>query len=51
MIYRSHALSARFLLVLLAVCFVLLLLAVLFLGHAHLGGMPVLAQETAAVIN
>jgi hypothetical protein len=51
MIYRSHALSARFLLIILAACCVLLLLAVLFLGHAQLGGMPVLAQESMAVIN
>jgi len=51
MIYRSYALSARFLLVLLAVCFVLLLLVVPLLGHAHLGGVPVLAQDTMAVVN
>jgi len=51
MIYRSPALSARFLLVLLAVCFVLLVLAVLLLLHAHLGGMPVLAGDTMAVVN
>jgi hypothetical protein len=51
MIPLSHALSVRLLLVLLAVCFVLLLLVALLLGHAHLGAMPVLAQETAAVVN
>jgi hypothetical protein len=51
MIHLSHALSARFLLVLLAVCFVLLLLVALLLGHAHLGGMPVLAQEAMTVVN
>ena len=51
MIHLSHALSTRFLLVLLAVGFVLLLLVVLLLGHAHLGAMPVLAQESMAVIN
>ena len=41
MIHLRHALSARF----------LLLLIVLLLGHAHLGGMPVLAQESVAVVN
>jgi len=41
MIPLSTALSARFLFVLLAVCFVLLVLVVLLVGHAHLGGMPV----------
>ena len=51
MIHLSDALSTRFLLVLVAVCFVLLLLVVLLLGHAHLGGMPVLAQDTSAVVN
>ena len=51
MIHLSHALSARFLLVLLAACFVLLVLVVLLLGHAHLGAMPVLAQDTMSVIN
>ena len=51
MIPLSHALSPRFLLVLLAVGFVLLLLVVLLLLHAHLGGIPVLAQETTAVVN
>jgi len=51
MIHLSHALSARFLLIILAVCFVLLLLAFLLLGHAHLGGTPVLAQDTMAVVN
>jgi len=51
MIHLSHALSVRFLPVLLAVCFVLLLLVVLLLGHAHLGAMPVLATDTMAVIN
>jgi hypothetical protein len=51
MIHLSHALSARFLLVLLAVCFVLLLLVALLLGHAHLGGIPVLAQEAMTVVN
>ncbi len=47
----SHALSARFLLVLVAVCFVLLVLVVLLLLHAHLGGMPVLAQDPVSVVN
>jgi len=51
MIHLSHALSARFLLVLLAVCFVLVLLVVLLLGHAHLGGVPVLAQSSMAVVD
>jgi len=51
MTHLSHVLSARLLLVLLAVCFVLLLLVVLLLGHAHLGGMPVLAQDSMAVVN
>jgi len=51
MIHLTTALSARLLLVLLAGGLVLLLLVVLLVGHAHLGGMPVLAQETAAVVN
>jgi hypothetical protein len=51
MTHLSHALSTRLLLVLVAVCFVLLLLVVLLLGHAHLGGMPVPAQESMAFVN
>ena len=51
MIPLSTALSTRFLLVLVAVCFMLLVLVVLLLGHVHLGGMRVLAQESMAVIN
>ena len=51
MIPLSTALAARYLLVLVAVCFVLLVLVVLLLGQAHLGGMPVLSQESVAVIN
>jgi len=51
MIPLSTALSARYLLVLLTVCFVLLVLVVLLLGHAHLGGIPVLAESTMGVIN
>ena len=51
MIPLSTAFSTRYLLVLVAVCFVLLVLVVLLLGHAHLGGMPVLTQENVAVVN
>ena len=51
MVPLSHALSARFLVVLLAVGFVLLLLVILLLGHAHLGAMPVLAQDPVSVVN
>ena len=51
MIHLSSALPARFLLILFAVCFVMLLIAVLLLGHVHLGGMPTLAQESMSVVN
>jgi len=51
MIPLSTALSARFLFLLLTVCFVLLLLVVLLLWHAHLGGIPVLVQDTMAFVN
>ena len=50
MIRLSTALSPRFLLMLLVVL-ALLLMAVVFLGHLHLGGSPILAQSTMAVVN
>ncbi len=51
MIHHSSALPARFVLLLFTVCFVLALLAVLFLGPVHLGGLPTLAQSSMAVVN
>jgi len=51
MIPLSTAFSTRYLLVLVAVCFVLLLRVVLLLWHAHLGGIPVLVQDTMAFVN
>jgi hypothetical protein len=51
MIHLSNALSPRFLLVLFAVLFVLLLITVLFLGYVHQGGIPTLAQSTMAVVD
>ena len=47
----SDALAPRSRLVLLAVLLAVLLLAVLILMHMHLGGMPTLAQSTAAVVD
>ena len=44
----TGVLNPRLLAVLLAV--MLLLLTVLFLVHTHLGGMPVLVQSTAAIL-
>jgi 1,4-dihydroxy-2-naphthoate octaprenyltransferase len=46
----SGALASRYLVILLAVFLVLVLLTVLFLIHAHLGGMPMLAQSTEAIL-
>ena len=46
----SDALASRSLVILLAVLLVLVLLTVLFLVHAHLGGMPMLAQSTEAIV-
>jgi hypothetical protein len=46
----SGALASRSLVILLAVLLVLVLLTVLFLVHAHLGGMPILAQSTEAIL-
>ena len=51
MISLSNTFFTRFLFIFVAVCFVLLLLAALFLGHVHLGEVPVLAQDTMAVVN
>ena len=45
------ALAPRSRLVLLAVLLAFLLLAVLILMHMYLGGMPTLAQSTAAVVD
>ena len=50
MIRLSTALSPRLLLMLLVVL-ALLLMAVVFLGHLHLGGSPILAQSSMAVLN
>ncbi len=44
----SGALASRSLVILLAV--LLVLLTVLLLVHAHLGGMPMLAQSTEAIL-
>ena len=46
----SGVLASRSLVILLAVLLVLVLLTVLVLVHAHLGGMPMLAQSTAALL-
>jgi 1,4-dihydroxy-2-naphthoate octaprenyltransferase len=46
----SGALASRYLVILLSVLLVLVLLTVLFLIHAHLGGMPMLAQSTEAIL-
>ena len=43
------ALAPRYLVILLAV--LLVLLTVLFLVHAHLGGMPMLAQSTESILD
>jgi hypothetical protein len=49
--YLSGTLTSRFLVVLLAVLLVLLLLTVLFLVHAHLGGMRSLVQSTEGILD
>jgi hypothetical protein len=49
--YLSGALTPRFPVVLLAVLLVLLLLTALLLVHAHLGGMPALAQSTEGILD
>jgi len=41
---------SRYLAILLAVLLMLVLLTVLFLVHAHLGGMPMLAQSTETIL-
>lgn len=46
----SGTLASRYLVILLAVLLVLVLLTVLFLVHAHLGGMPTLAGSTEAIL-
>jgi 1,4-dihydroxy-2-naphthoate octaprenyltransferase len=46
----SGALASRYLAILLAVLLMLVLLTVLFLVHAHLGGMPMLAQSTETIL-
>jgi hypothetical protein len=48
MYHLSVTLNPRLLAVLLAI--LLLLLTVLFLVHAHLGGMPALVQSTEAIL-
>jgi hypothetical protein len=47
----SGALASRNLVILLAVLLVLVLLTVLFLAQAHLGGMPMLAQSTEGILD
>ena len=47
--YLSGALNPRFLVVLLAV--LLVLLTVLFLLHAHVGGIPTLVQSTESILD
>ncbi len=46
----SGALASRYLAILLAVLLMLVLLTVLFLVHARLGGMPMLAQSTETIL-
>ena len=47
----AGALASRYLVILLAVLLVLVLLTVLFLVHAHPGGMPMLAQSTESILD
>jgi len=47
----SGALASRYLVILLAVLLVFVLLTVLFLVHAHLGSMPMLAQSTEGILD
>jgi hypothetical protein len=47
----SGVLAPRYLIILLAVLLVLVLLTILFLVHAHLGGMPMLAQSTESILD
>ena len=47
----SGALAPSYLVILLAVLLVLVLLTVLFLVHAHLGGLPMLAQSTESILD
>jgi hypothetical protein len=51
MIHLSNTFSLRFLLILFAVLFMLLLITVLLLGYVHQGGISTLADSTVAVIN
>jgi hypothetical protein len=47
--YLSGALAPRYLVVLLAI--LLVLLTVLLLAHAHLGGIPALVQSTEGILD
>ena len=47
--YLSGAIAPRYLVVLLAI--LLVLLTVLMLVHAHLGGIPTLVQSTESILD